>query len=63
MCPKSLLRSPGVVPLEHSCTVTEELLAIPPRFFPLLEGKEEEEEALSEVHLDLEVEYDLLCPL
>jgi hypothetical protein len=47
MCSKGL-RSPGVVPLQRSCKVTEELLAIPPRFIPLLEGKEEEEEAWSE---------------
>jgi hypothetical protein len=38
----------------------EKLLAIPPpRFFPLSEGKEEEEEAWSEVPFDLEVKYDL----
>jgi hypothetical protein len=35
MCPKSL-RSPGVVPLQCSCKVAEELLAIPPPpLFPL----------------------------
>jgi hypothetical protein len=36
MCPKNP-RNPGVVPLQRSCNVTEELFMIPP-FFPLLEG-------------------------